>query len=144
MILPPNNISGSTFTWMLPTEMAGSLIVPLARPDMITTTRPSEEKKVAFDLSYQDSLTKMETWLLRPADRPGWTDWRVIINDDLCIGTVLKQFRFPRTKKKRIIKKWGKKRENCREVIVDRVLCMPKTGDYFFQRKNVERVSKGN
>jgi len=39
---------------------------------------------------------------------------RVIINDDMCIRNELKQYKFPKSRKKRIRKKWSKRMVNYR------------------------------
>lgn len=40
---------------------------------------------------------------------------QIIVNDTICIKREYRQFRFPKSKKKRIRKKWAKRKENYKE-----------------------------
>ena len=45
----------------------------------------------------------------------------VIVNNTLCVATELKQYRFPKSKKVRIRKKWKKRSTNYRPAVVHRM-----------------------
>ncbi len=50
--------------------------------------------------------------------------YRLRVNDFLCIQHDYVQYRFPKSKKKRIRLKWFKNRDNWRTETVDKVFCI--------------------
>jgi len=50
------------------------------------------------------------------------TSFYLVVNDLICITQELIQFRFPKSKKKRIRNKWSKRMDNFKMQQVDRVL----------------------
>ena len=49
-------------------------------------------------------------------------NFNIVVNDNLCITTEWEQVRFPKTKKKRIRKKWSKKNSNFGIVKIHRII----------------------
>lgn len=49
-------------------------------------------------------------------------EFNVYVSDAACVNTQWKQFRFPKSKKSRIRKKWRKKNSNFKMVEVHRVI----------------------
>lgn len=43
-----------------------------------------------------------------------FADYRIVVNDELCTKPMMEQYRFPRSKKKRIRAKWRKRKGNWR------------------------------
>ena len=64
----------------------------------------------------------------------------VIVNDTACISEEMRQFRFPKSKKKRIVKKWGKRPENLKLTKVDRIIKVE--GRLIMSEKTFNRIKE--
>lgn len=64
--------------------------------------------------------------------------WNVIVNDLLCVSKELKQFRFPRSRKKRIRNKWSMRKCNFR---MEDVYYMRRIGNTLYvSRKHMDAI----
>lgn len=67
---------------------------------------------------------------------------KVVINDMACIYTEYKQFRFPKSKKKRIRKKWSKRARNWKTYTRRRVLIIRERNLMFVSTEDFMRLKE--
>jgi len=66
----------------------------------------------------------------------------VFVNDMACISKEWKQYRFPKSKKKRIRKKWSKRSKNFRMQDVHRMIVMKDERRVFVSQKMYDKLKE--
>lgn len=94
------------------------------------------------ELKYKFSNEAMPTFAspLLYAVSSGGVD--VFVNDMACISKECKQYRFPKSKKKRIRKKWSKQRKNFRIQDIHRMIVMKEERKVFVSQKMYDKLKE--
>lgn len=67
---------------------------------------------------------------------------QVFVNDMACISKERKQYRFPKSKKVRIRKKWSKRRVNFRIQEVHKVIMLKSENKMFVSQKTYDKLKQ--